>query len=281
MGMIRAFGKSIWWRSQNLNREEYRDDNGRYRERITGHIAKHGRGWLKWGDPEQWPSPEIRAEWKVGKPINLVGGYLQIENDEDPISTGFYLWPFSLYLSADTKLTRWIAKRLVSDSWDGEREIQVVLSAHDKGTFNWSLWHPVHSWSSKTPKWRNGHWCPLDWVLGRWDYSNDVLSTHSVEIPMPERSYPATVSMERSTWRRHRVPFLSKSIKRAKVDIPGGIGYPGKGENAWDCGDDATFGLTAPAYSVEDAIGQVVSSVLRNRMRYGGEHTFTPSEASA
>jgi hypothetical protein len=56
---------------------------------------------------------------------------------------------------------------------------------------------------------------------------------------------------------------------QADVKIPGGIPHQGKGENAWDCGDDATFGLGCSARTVPEAIGEVVAVCLKDRRSYG------------
>jgi hypothetical protein len=149
------------------------------------------------------------------------------------------------------------------------------------GTIHWQLWSNSWRWSRKTPKWRDGQWNPITALLGKWEYSNEPRDKYDVLIPMPERAYPATVTLEEATWRRSRFPFLRRSVQRANIDIPDGIGTPGKGENAWDVGDDATFGMTCPASTVEQAIATVVESVLHDRIRRSGRLDFTPTETAA
>jgi hypothetical protein len=48
------------------------------------------------------------------------------------------------------------------------------------------------------------------------------------------------------------------------------VPFPGKGENSWDCGEDATHGYYGPAASIEDAVGNLVTSTLKRRRKYGG-----------
>jgi len=138
----------------------------------------------------------------------------------------------------------------------------------------------VHSWHSKTPRWRYGHFDLADFLIGRRDMRWESVSKQDVSIPMPERWYDATVEIrDHVSWRK-RLPWLTRRVRCANIDIPGGIGVPGKGENAWDCGDDAIFAMSCSADTVEDAIGKVVASVLHDRKRRGGSYLFTPSEAS-
>ena len=48
------------------------------------------------------------------------------------------------------------------------------------------------------------------------------------------------------------------------------IPVPGKGENSWDCGEDATFSLSCPSTTISEAIGEMVKSCMRTRERYAG-----------
>lgn len=96
---------------------------------------------------------------------------------------------------------------------------------------------------------------------------------------MPEHPYPATVRLFESTWKRPRWPFARRMV-RAEIEVEGGIPHPGKGENSWDCDDDATYSLTCQARTAEDAVAKLVGSVLRDRRNYGGR-SWRPREAVA
>lgn len=50
------------------------------------------------------------------------------------------------------------------------------------------------------------------------------------------------------------------------------IPVPGKGENSWDCGEDATYAFSCMADSVEDGIASLVRSILVRRRKYGGRN---------
>jgi hypothetical protein len=86
-----------------------------------------------------------------------------------------------------------------------------------------------------------------DALFGRPKHSLEVLSEQ--DITMPEGKYPAHVKRERRTWKRPRW-FTPLVREYWDVDVEGGIPVPGKGENSWDCDDDAIF---ASSFSVNNA----------------------------
>lgn len=146
---------------------------------------------------------------------------------------------------------------------------EISLTFHD-GTAHWKFWVDPDGWSSDRPKWRDGYFNPVDALLGRKNCSTRTIEQRDVLVPMPEKSYQATAQLVEYTWKRPRSPF-TKQFTRVQIDIPGGIPYEGKGENSWDCGTDATFGMTTgPCKSIAEGVGQLVGSCLHSRVRYGG-----------
>ena len=141
------------------------------------------------------------------------------------------------------------------------------VSFHDKTLF-WALMKFDWGWSNQMPKWMSGSFHPLDILLGSVEYTKKVLSTHSVQIPMPEGVYPAIVELEECTWKRPR--WFGHTGFYANVDVKDGIPHEGKGENSWDCGKDAIYGLSIKAKTVEEAIAATVECALRSRRKYDG-----------
>lgn len=220
------------------------------------------------------------VEYWIGRPLYLFGGSVEFGYGDEPVSFSFYLWPFSLYGDIDSRFWRGLRDRIVPKYQD--REIRFVASSRDeRTTVKCDLWMSPSEWHSKDPKWRRVHFNLADFVLGRKDVEWESIETVPVSIPMFEGYYEATVEMRYHVSWRKRLPFIKHRHKCANVEIEKGIGFPGKGENSWDCGDDALFGMSCPANSVEEAIGKTVASVLRNRMRYGGSYQFTPQEKAA
>ena len=108
---------------------------------------------------------------------------------------------------------------------------------------------------------------PLDRLLGRVKCETTKGEPESVEVPMPEGKYPATLTREERVWKRPRWPWIKDRRVDYRVDLEVGIPSAGKGENSWDCDDDALYGTggSTPA----EAIGNAVKAALRNRANYG------------
>lgn len=146
---------------------------------------------------------------------------------------------------------------------------ELALSFHDWAVW-WKVWVDPDSWESSRPRWRDGNLHPIDALFGRQGCTRKVIEERDVLVPMPEKSYPAKAQLIEFTWKRPRSPF-SKTMLRVNLDIPGGIPHAGKGENSWDCGDDATFGLTTgECRTIAEGVGKLVGSCLETRVRYGG-----------
>lgn len=224
-----------------------------------GNPLRHGRAWLRLGKREDWC---FNWEWVLLS--KSCGAYLQIGSPDDYALNLHLAVPFvlSFYLNLSTPLLWKISQKFRAD-----RELS--LSVHSWSLW-WNLWTPGMEWSSKTPKWRNGSFDFRDFLLGRPKYSSRELDVVDTVIPMPERSYRCTIRMHEDSWVRSR--WSTRRLLRATIKMADGeqIPVPGKGENSWDCGEDATYSLTCCAQTVPEAIGAMVSSCMRTRQRHGG-----------
>jgi hypothetical protein len=156
-------------------------------------------------------------------------------------------------------------------------DYELGIKIHD-GSIWFSIFsNPIES-SSRDPWYRKTHcFTPLDFLLGREKCTTEIIGTEAVEIPMPERSYSGIAKIEVRTWKRPRWhwPTVRKSVW---IDVEGGIPFPGKGENSWDCGMDGIWGTGHEGHVVEGAIGRYVGAVLNNRRRYGGKNWKLPED---
>ena len=157
---------------------------------------------------------------------------------------------------------------------DRGRARRFGLSWHSGGL--WGHWNDNEwgDWSRGQPWWQSWHFDPADFFLGQQWYSKETVATADVAIPLPEGAYPAVATTERCTWKRPRWPFPTVRTS-VTIDCTRGIPIPGKGENSWDCDDDALFGWGST--TVAEAIGHGVAIVLRDRERYGGSRDWRPS----
>lgn len=148
----------------------------------------------------------------------------------------------------------------------------------------WSLWEDINEMRSCDPWWYRGR-------LGLNDIATLLFGRERVEcatieekltlIDMPERKYPATFKRERMVWTRPRLPrFLSHARITSSVDVHGGVPIPGKGENSWDCDDDALFSQSSAAATEAEAVASFCAAVMRDRERYGGRRWRAPEAAT-
>lgn len=197
----------------------------------------------------------LEASW-----AHQLGLGLELDADDEDWTLGLrFPWLLCLWLSTPGPKIR--------------KQHAISLTLHS-GALWWKLWTPTMEWSSKTPRWRDGSFDFADFFLGRAKCSHQTIEEREILVPMPEKSYPATATLAEWVWKRPR--WFAKRLKRVSIDIPGGIPFPGKGENSWDCGDDATFGITTgECRSIAEGVGQLVGSVLRDRVRNGGWDDWT------
>lgn len=204
---------------------------------------------------------------------------VELSFDDDSTGLSFFVGlahVFCLWVTLGSPLLgRWIYKRF----GQGPPEVNIVnFRYHDRALW-WEIWHSKWSWTSGTPRWRSGNFQWWDWMAGKPVHNSEVTKVQQVKIPMPEGSYEATVTLSFDTWKRSRWPW--PQIRHGyNLDVneingkPGYIPVPGKGENSWDCGGDGIFGQSGSARTVEEAIGHVVGSALRDRQRRIGRHDY-------
>lgn len=224
---------------------------------------------------------EARVEYHL--PGTSWGAQLHFRKDEDPIGwmVGFGL--ATVYGSFDSKPIRKLAKFVADTLFPGD--MGTKWSGRDFGIrfFDnavwWNFGSDDYGWTKGRPKWKDGSWRPLGFDMRQTDPV--VVETREVLVPMPERSYRGTATVTEAYWGFSKLPRFFHERKR-HVDIemhPGEqIGVPGKGENAWDCGDDAIFSMSTAERTPEDAVGKLVASALRTRKKYGW--SYAPSESN-
>lgn len=108
-----------------------------------------------------------------------------------------------------------------------------------------------------------------DLTLGRKVYEKIELRREPVAIPLDGREYEGVWTLTRETWKRPRWPFVSHERVGSWIDVEHPPAFSGKGENSWDCGDDAVFGSGSQALTPAGAVGDYIKAVLRYREQYG------------
>lgn len=239
-------------------------------EKKGGSILREGRGWIYIGNLV------INPEWHFGgrrcmAHINIGGG----DSGRDlQFSLGI---PFvgQFYLTFERLLPEWLTDGRMTESYlhPGEMfrmpiERQIGFSVHN-GTIWLSLWEIPGEWSKTDPWWWQFNWKPANTFLGRQRYNARTILETQAMVVLPEASYPVTVKLFESTWKRPRWPWI-KRIMRADITSENGIpSHAGKGENSWDLDDDALYSLVCMAETVDEAVKRTAEHILASRKRYG------------
>jgi len=254
----------VWWHWHDLRSE----NRGR----------PHGRAFLHFAYRRQVIGVEwvlLPSKWRLG-----VSSEFADRGDEN-LSGALHLLLLSLYWSVER--ARWV-RRLPGVAWEGhtlfsgkragQREIGFSVDRERLWVYPWV--HPDGGGRRRTVL--------VDWAdlfLGRERYTQVVLEEGvRVEIVMPEGTYHGTASRHLATWKRPRWPW-AKRLTRVEIDVPGGVPVPGKDENAWDIDDDAIFGTTVVAETIEAGVEKLIASAMRDRRRYGGGEDWRPAAQGA
>jgi hypothetical protein len=145
----------------------------------------------------------------------------------------------------------------------------VGVSVHD-GRIWFKLWDNPNEWGRADPWWWRFSFGPIDFLLGQERYSEIDVWSGRVVVLLPEGEYPAGCKIYDAVRRRPRWPW-ARRVRRARIEPDVPIPVPGKGENVWDCGDDAVWWTSVPAGTAAEGVEKMVEDVLRTRERYGGK----------
>jgi len=256
--VLKKFGFGIWY--QNLNECKQTHKKG---------FPWHGRGSL-YEQSSTGQRKSLGLEWSLFNKKIALGVSNSFDFLDNEIKFGFRIPGFSLWLRAENFMPKsWLRK------WEeASRETSISLFYEEDSKewfFSWELWSDDLGWSQQKRSWWRKQFIGLNSLF--WGEEKVKMTTYKsceFPIPLPEGNYPAKIELKERLGKRKRWPFSQKHFS-ADVKFLKPIPIPGKGENSWDCGDDAYYGMGFPCKSVEEAVGHVVTSVYRTRLRYGGE----------
>lgn len=249
--------KRFRFQSQNLS-DQYRDGNHvgfKYRK------WKHGRCWFNFGD---YNGPGLRIEWNVLS--GRFGFGLEYGGWNDDVLNfyiGFLLVSLYFGISWTGTLASWIQSK---------DRVEWGASIHDGGLY-WDMGGEWGHWRRSDPWYKHGSLNFLDTLFGRTKHHETLHTRTETAVGMPEGAYPCVVMLKNEWWTRKRTGRLVWHRRNgAEIRMMTPIPFPGKGENSWDCGDDAMHSLHCTAENTEQAIAAAVESVLRSRRRHGGQN---------
>lgn len=249
-----------------------------------GHPWYGGRAHLYFYDQDEVHKQTIGFEWTFLKNAKYCGLELHLNSVDGCRGIMFYI---GLYKVANLWLTieqvpKWLLPGHYRQSVIHEGEI--VWQPEDRTIgvriFNWtiwvSLWENQMEWNRTDPWWWRFNINIPDLVLGRDKFTKRELVAGICTVPMPEGGYSAHYTVSEFEWRRPRWPWpRRKTYIDIEVDSQHGIPLPGKGENSWDCDDDAAYAIGMELVgTVKDAALHFAHRIVRDRVNRCGREIY-------
>lgn len=261
----------------------------------AAHLWGHGKGTKGYPDGTgNRRDVELGAEWRLFARGHGLGWEVKVgtNGSENQLALSLFASRLgSLWLHVSGVLPyRWLERHKPDGTTDYESYVigaQVMLNSNDYPVIRWDVWTPRNGGVRGLPWWRHQYIDLRRAVFGPTIHEKLAVEEGTCVVPMPEANYPATWKRELVQWRHssflgHLRDSLLGARRRTHVEITPGkpVPVPGKGENSWDCDDDAIHSSSCSGPSIEDAIGRLVASALRTRARHGGQHMSIPGAAS-
>ena len=194
--------------------------------------------------------------WEVHSGLSLRFAFEFVREDLREISFAFGLVGITFYFTLKCTFPEWIYPKY-------RKTFRIY--AHE-----WALWLCISKWKAKDffdmENTYSFHF--LDFFFGEVKHSKNPLFEEDISITFPEKTYSVKAVRSQVTLKRPR--GTTKKFIVYDLDCKEGIPFPGKGENSWDCGDDASYGLYTPAKNVKEAVDVWIKSIRRKREVYGG-----------
>lgn len=227
---------------------------------------RHGRAWLTLG---RW---KWHTEWLWF--TSSCGLHLEVGPDSDYQIMGHIAipWIISIYVGVDSP---WFFNKMPRK----RREFWLYVQ-------DWTVrlipWGRSMEWHSKDPWWIRGVTLDLrDLLLGLEKcHREESLESERLFIHLDGNCYHGTAKFIRMTWKRPRWPKKVQEFTEIEMDRGHGLPHAGKGENSWDCGDDALCGWSVSGFDVQAAIADGIKTVEKRRRRYGMPSALSASNIS-
>lgn len=225
-------------------------------------IRHSGRAWFDWYVRSTDRKPfKIEVDWSTGKAVWSSGISYSCKN------SGTITLHASIRPVASVHLT---LKHLWPRRRDQpSRTYQLTLA---EGALHYDFGKPGSGdeWHHNDPlNWMRGVRFLADDVFGRTTYTSERVGPPVQAVAcFPEGQYTLTLQRETHTWIRDRWPwpYVRKSVDITLEKPPG---FQGKGENSYDCGPDAIYGMSSDGHNFEEAVAAYVKAVLKERAKRG------------
>lgn len=250
--------------------------NTKGREEVKGSILGHGRAWLR---PKNHFSKNARSlalelEWSLKPSLsNLVKFSVDFfsGDSQNDVMVQWTLFGCSFYLSFENALPlKWAANH----SWDHGTGFYI-----SEGSLRFELWYSGNDcfycdgYGTHPKRWTGWHKHIFlrEFFLGKHSVEWRELKTDTRLLSMPEKSYEVKITLKERVDSWARWPFKRRMVT-SEAEVEGGVPVPGKGENSYDCGQDAIYSQYCAAKTFDEALSSLYASAMRSRERYGGKN---------
>ena len=261
---------------------------------------------------EEWESPRVTLE--VDKSSATFGAHFNFGGEKD-FAVGLSAFGRSIWLSLHDAIPQTIRQRFSDEAKRKADQLnaaagRTVAYSYQLNPFNGrntgiSILRKddfinVNIWSDDDNQ-RGFHWSTFpkarlaEALLGKSVCETKTLEDYPApatgqKARLPEGPYDVSAKIieQTNTWSRVRALGLDGVIRRSskyiELECAEGLPIPGKGENSWDCDDDAiyssTYDFDACDGSVYNAIGKLEMDVMRKRRRHASL-AWVPGKARA
>lgn len=249
--------------SQNLNEKG---------KGVLGSMWREGRCCL-YLDSEARTA--FNFSWALWSSFHMVGIGLDLATHDNVFSVSLHLYKVHFWFSFEYwKWQNWLSDKIKRKDKKYGHGRSLGLEYY-QGGIRLNLWQDPMEFRGVDPKWWGMHLDLPDFFLGCSKYAKTELSTEHTQISLPEGNYPSKIVFLSESWTRPRWPWPTTRVS-AEITPKTPVPVPGKGENAWDCEDDAVHSMGTSASTVSEAVGKFTQSILRDRERYGGKNWLPP-----
>ena len=267
-------GARFHWHWQNLDGDQRKPDaSPSWGTLGLPDLGHEGRAWITWQPVDGQKPVRLDLDWLFGRRV-WSSGVSVGRSEGGSVTLHAAIRPlFSLYATLKHILPR-----------GASRTYSVAIVA-DGPTLHWDLGKP-----GSGDEWHRDD--PLNWMRGVRFLADDLFgratcTTEKNGPPVqavacfPEGRYTLTLQRETWTWTRPRWPwpYVRRSVN---IELEQPPEFHGKGENSYDCGPDAIYGMSSTGHRYEDAVAAYVTAVLRERAKRGHlspEHRTVLTEA--
>lgn len=229
--------------------------------------------------------------------FQIIHGEAGDSGESTQISFGLFF--FKIYITFFLP-DSWYFQRKCVATWDGNREFYLVQGREYgfyfyEWSFVWKFHAKVHESSTKDPWWMHQYIHIDELFVGKQEILSDKLtSAEDIFFTIGNKEFKIdSIQFERNRRFRRFIPYAlyHRTSYRAEIKIKNPPMFSGKGENSWDCGDDAIYGMSyswdhlIPNWQntnecINLATEDYIKHVLKNAKRYGGSDSETGIRAS-